>query len=174
MPPWVVLWLEKGNSEVETQDVFKDRFVFVARNEGNTFEALSRWTDSFSQELDFPRLAAERIGERFLHGVAFPDNEYGSFFEAIIRAASDAVWTGVQREDDFWLHRKYILTEEGSPGRNRQGTESWEFLILVSIEKTIFASQLDTLFQNLKPSPVPTKEQINTANRVKTRFYEGF
>lgn len=180
IPDWVTLWLEGGADEVENLSAHQDRYVFVGWSEGNNFNALNQWTEGFSPELDFPRLAAARIEARFSSGVPYPDAVYGAFFEALIRAASDALWTGAVREDDFWICREFPLPDQSaenpdfesvgpSPARGR-----WEFLILVTMEKALFASQFDTVFRSAKPSPLPSKDQIAAANRVKDRFFDGF
>jgi len=162
IPEWVNIWLDSGVYEVENQDAFRDRYVFVARNEANNFNALNLWKDGFSAELDFPRLAAVRIEERLLSSVADPDQNYGAFYDSLIRAASDFPWTGAVREDDFWTLRQF------------EETENWEFLILVTIDRSLFASQLDIIFQMINPNPAPTRDQRTTINRVKERFLEGF
>ena len=184
IPEWVTLWLEDDLKELEALDAYKDRFVFISRNEGNNFNALTQWTERFSPELDFPRMAAARIEARFLSTTSTPDKEYGSFFISLIRTASDAPWDGAHKEDYFWFRRKYFLTGDGLPygaavpgGNVISGgnvKEPWEFLILVTIEKPLFASQLDAVFQNTKPSPPPTTEQTNAATRIKEHFFEGF
>ena len=164
--PWVSLVLNSGVHEVEV--LYKDRYVFIARNEGNNLAALKLWVDGFSTELDFPRLAAARIEKRFCLGVPYPDNEYGAFFVTLVRDASDLPWTGAQREDDFWVLKKY------APGDNESEKESWEFLIMVTMKKETFTSQLDSVFQNVNPSPAPTKAQRAAAARVRDHFFEGF
>ena len=192
IPKWVSSWLEEGVGSIETQDAYIGRYVFISRNESNNFNALTQWAQGFNAELDFPRLAAARIEKRFLSGVSHPDHEYGTFFEALIRAASDTAWTGAIREDDFWLCRRFfpgensitdmpespagwVAADSDFPGIDSLPIrESWEFLILVTIEKRIFASQLDAIFRGLKPNPPPAKDQINTANRVKDKFFDGF
>ena len=168
LPEWVSRWLDSDVHGVEAQSSYDGRFVFVHRNEGNSFNALTLWVENFSPERDFPRMAASRIEARFSSSVVYPDEEYGDFFEILIRAASDAAWTGAVKEDDFWLHKKY-LPHEGEPER-----ESREFLILVTIEKPRFTTQLNAIFQTVNPNPPPTEAQIAAANRVKDRFYEGF
>ena len=189
MPEWVSLWLSSGLRGIETLSYYEGRFVFVHRSEGNNFNALTLWKDSFSPVFDFPRLAAARIEARF--SVPVPDQEYGAFFENLIRTASDAIWTGAAIEDDFWIHRKFILDEDepesstGAANQTQSETdqapadfsrveENWEYFILVSMNKALFASQLDAIFRNVNPSPRPTMEQTSAANRVKDRFFEGF
>jgi len=174
IPEWVRRWQEEGIRGVEALDSYKGEFVFISRNEGNNFNALTQWAEGFNTELDFPRLASARIGARFLSGVPFPDEEYGNFFEALIRAASDAPWKSAIRKDDFWLRRKQITLEETNFGSENQTKEIWEYLILVTIEKPLFSSQLTEVFLSADPNPRLTKEQNTAVNRVKDRFYEGF
>jgi len=166
IPQWVDIWLDFGERAVENLDVFRGRYVFVARNEANNFNALSLWKDGFSPELDFPRLAATRIEARLAYAVDDPDQGYGAFFETLIRAASDFPWTGAVRVDDFWTLRRFESGGEGAP--------EWEFIILVTIDKLLFAYQFETVFQATNPNPPPTRDQRTTINRVMERFFDGF
>ena len=168
VPEWVNLYLDSGLREVEALKTYQGSYVFVHRNEGNNFNALQLWKDNFSVELDFPRLAATRIEARFSASVPYPDDEYGAFYEALIRAASDASWTGAKTEDDFWIRKRYPANETESE------QENLEFLVLVTIEKSLFSSQLEKIFENIKPIPPPDKNQIAAINQVKERFYEKF
>ncbi|MCL2601428.1 MAG: hypothetical protein FWD91_01295 [Treponema sp.] len=182
MPEWAALWLEGGVQAVETLEAFQGRFVFISRNEGSNLSALEKWGQWFDPELDFPRLAAARIQERFLSGVTRPDAVYGAFFVALVRAASNARWAGAVRESDFWLHRRFFTAEIGAAdnaegGENAANTkieEMWEFLVLVSIDKALFAAQLDAVFRSVRPTPPLTRDQNNTVNRVIDTFFEGF
>jgi hypothetical protein len=168
VPEWVNLYLDSGLREVEALRTYQGSYVFVHKNEGNNFNALQLWQDNFSVELDFPRLAAARIEARFSASISYPDDEYGAFYEALIRAASDASWTGAKKEDDFWIRKRYPANEtEGEQ-------ENWEFLILLTIEKSRFSSQLEKIFDNIRPVPPPDKNQISAINQVKERFYEKF
>ena len=177
MPEWVSRWLEGGANAVEALAAFEGRYVFIGRNEGTNFNALMQWAEWFSAELDFPRLAAARIEARFLSGVTRPDNVYGAFFLALIRAASDARWSGAVKEDYFWIRREFYPVEddffEGSEADNLVN-EDWKFMILVTIDETFFTAQLDAVFRSVNPSPPPTRDQVAAANRVKERFFDGF
>jgi len=168
IPEWVSVWLDSGVHAVENLYVFGDRYVFVARNEANNFNALNLWKDGFSAELDFPRLAAARIEERLAAAVDDPYQSYGAFYETLIRAASDFPWTGAIRIDDFWTFRQFPAGEEGDP------EENWEFQILVTIDRTFFSSQLERIFQIINPIPPPTRDQRTVIDRVKERFLDGF
>jgi hypothetical protein len=166
IPEWVNVYFNSGLRGVEALRTYQGSYVFVHRNEGNNFNALQLWKDNFSVELDFPRMAAARIEARF--SVPYPYEEYGVFYEDLIRAASDASWTGAITKDDFWTRKNYPLSETESE------LENWEFLILVTIEKSLFSSQLEKIFGNIKPIPPPDKNQIAAINRVKAQFFEAF
>jgi len=166
IPEWVNSYLDSGLRGVEALKAYQENYVFVKKNEGNNFNALQLWKDNFSAELDFPRLAAARIEARF--SVPYPDEEYGVFYEGLIRAASDASWKGATTKDDFWIRKKY------HPSETEGEQENWEFLILVTIEKPGFSSQLKTLFEKINPIPPPDENQITAINRVKEQFFEKF
>ena len=187
MPEWVIRYLEGGIHEVEALEGLETRFAFISRNEGQNFAALSQWAEGFSAELDFPRMASSRIEARFLQSVPYPDNEYGPFFEELIRTASDASWmgaeAGAEKADEFWIRKTYLpqaeaaggeLDGEELPGAAVQMSETYEFFILVTIEKAVFASRLGEVFQNVSPERRPSREQIAAANRVKEKFFDGF
>jgi hypothetical protein len=169
VPAWALLYLEGGNTAVETLPEFQDRYVFVSMNEGLNFNALEQWLEGFSPEQDFARLAAVRMEKRLLSAVAgFPDDEYGSYFETLIRAASDADWEGPRREEDIWVKRRFFsLTED-------ETRESWVFLILTAIKKDVLVPQINTLLKNTKPSQPLNRGQTNTVGRVVETFFEGF
>jgi len=179
MPEWVKYWLEGGVRAVETLDTHEGRRVFISRNEGGNFNALTQWAKWFSPELDFPRMAASRIESRFLFGVSHPDSVYGDFFVTLIRAASDAPWIGAVKEDFFWIRREFYPVEDEdvffeTGDYTPPLAEDWEFLILVTIDEDLFASQLDAVFRTVRPSPPPTRDQVSAANRVIERFFDGF
>jgi len=168
IPEWVNLYLNSGLREVEALRAFQGNYVFVHRNQGNSFNALQLWKNNFSAELDFPRLAAARIEARFSAAVSYPDDEYGAFYEALIRAASDAPWTGAIMKDDFWVRKRYPASETEAE------QENLEFLILVTMDKSGFSSQLGKIFESINPVPPPTQNQLAAINLVKDRFFDTF
>ena len=168
IPEWVNSLLFEGERGIQAIEADLDSFLFVARSEGNNFSALQLWKDTFNAELAFPRLASTRIEARFSAGVHFPDVTYGALYETLIRSVSDARWTGMAREDNFWIQRSFDAVGDEA------AREDWEFLILVTIEKSYFALQLNSIFDTLNPSQPPTVAQRLTFNNVAEHFFEGF
>jgi hypothetical protein len=169
-PVWIEYYLEENIAGLEALEEYQDRYVFIARGKGTNFRALEQWAEGFSVELDFARLAAIRMERRFTRAAAgFPDTVFGRYFEAIIRAASDASWEGAVREDDFWLKGYY----EGT-GENADSDESYDFMILVTIDKTFLVSQIQALFSGVTPQSPMSGDQLAAVGRIRERFFEGF
>jgi hypothetical protein len=170
VPAWIEHYLEGNAAAVETLEEYQDRYVFIARSRGTNFRALEQWLRGFSVELDFARLAAMRIEKRLTQAASgFPDTAFGGYFEALIRAASDASWKGAVVEDSFWLKGFYQ-----EAGENTDSAESYDFLVLVTVDKTLLASQIQSLLSGVKPRVPASGDQLAAFNRVRDRFFEGF
>ena len=174
IPAWVNYYLDNNILQIENYFEFYNHFVFIASNAGTNFNALQQWMNAFSIDLDFPRLAAVRMENRFLNAaVLFPDDEYGSFYEALIRAASDAHWQGAVRAEDFWVSRSFI----GLDNPETESPETWdryEFLILLIVEKDIMIPQIEMVLQDVQPPSPLSRYQRSAVNRVIEFFFDGF
>ena len=171
IPAWVDLHLRGSGSSIERLAEFQNYYVFVSSNTGTNFSALNQWNSAFSPDLDFARLAAARIEKRMLDAAArYPDDEYGSYFEKLVRAASDAEWKGAARRADFWLYRRFPDPDDPElPGR-----ENYDFFILVIIEKELLVRQITELMAGIVPDEPLSRDQRNAVTRIRERFFEGF
>jgi hypothetical protein len=170
VPKWVAYYLEKNIAALEALEEYQDRYVFIARSRGTNFRALEQWAKGFSVELDFARLAAMRIEKRFTQAASgFPDSVFGRYFEALIRAASDASWEGAVKEDDFWL-KGFYQEADG----NAAGGESYDFVLLVTVDKALLASQIQPLLLGVASQVSMSRDQLAAVGRVRERFFEGF
>jgi hypothetical protein len=167
VPGWAEDFLAGAPERLESRRQY--RYVFTAHNSGTNFRGLSQWSGAFSADEDFPRLAAARITARFSRGVENPDLVYGRYFEGLIRAASDAVYQGAVREDDFWIKRRFFEKDGFTVNR-----EVHDFIILITIDRSLFASQVREILDSVKPVSRLTRDQNAQVNRVKEHFFEGF
>ena len=149
---------------------YQDKYVFVSKNSGTNFNALRQWVSGFRISHDFARLVSDRIQARLTRvAVSFPDQDYGAFFEVAVKASSDAVYRGAVKEADFWIKKRYF--KENGVAVDR---EAYDFLILVSIDKTLLKSQIDAILNNTEVAIPPTQDQIAGVNRIKAVFYDEF
>jgi hypothetical protein len=165
-PLWVNRYLDQGTAGVEALEKYQGKYVFIRTNRGINFNALNQWAVMFSAVQDFPQLAAERVEKRLLANASlYPDDEYGEFFETLVKKAFDAEYPGAVREDDYWILQKSDGTDTG---------ESYFFLILISIDKTLLQPAIASLMDSITVSRPPTHNQAAAINRVRENFFEGF
>ena len=171
IPNWLSSYLEDQDiAAVENLEEFENYYLFITMNSGTNLNALEQWNTGFSTELDFPRLVAIRIENQFLRAArSYPDDEYGSFYIALIRSASDALWEGAIREDDFWLLRSFSDYDDPE-----HVWENIDFFILIKVEKSLLNSQITRLLSNIRPEDSLSSDQQMAVNRVRENFFQGF
>jgi hypothetical protein len=170
MPEWVARYISTGTTGIETLPEYANRYVFIAKQTGGSLDSLKLWTKGFSLDRDFSRLVSARIQARF-SGVAGgnPGEVFGRYFEEVVKNAANANFTGASLEGRFWI-KKRISGDDGStpPG------ETFEYYILVSIEKETLENQINLLLMTTQSDLPPTREQSAATVRLKTNFYTGF
>jgi len=176
IPNWVNLHLKYETREIENMNIFMDKYIFIGENRGNNIIALRQWVSAFTVKQDLPRLALPRIENRMISGATlYPDDEYGAFFETFIKAVIDADYSGARIEDSFWVKRRIQTTAAGTdPDENPVFEERYDFLILISVDKTVMQNQIRAAMDSIKVSRYYTREQIAAINRIKQNFFEGF
>ncbi|MDR2476668.1 MAG: hypothetical protein LBD18_02640 [Treponema sp.] len=180
IPNWVNRFLEGGIKEVEALSAFEDMYVFIGENRGSNFNALRQWADGFTVTQDLPRLVTRRIEQRLVAAASlYPDDEYGEYFEALIKSASNADYPGSIKQGSFWIRQRiYPEDEMDSSDGSRQAAsgieECYEFFVLIRIEKTALQSCIRNLMAKIKTSAPPTREQSAAINHIQHNFFEGF
>jgi hypothetical protein len=162
IPSWVATYYNGEN--IERMPQYSDKYLFINRQTGNRLNVLGQ----FSIEKDFPLLIASRVQNALTHGLnTYPDAVYGAFFEETVKAFYDAKFEGVLKEDDFWIKRQ-ITREDETHG------EIFEFLTMVSVDRRLLASQINTLLSSVNPSKQATKDQATAVMHIKNNFFDNF
>jgi hypothetical protein len=170
MPQWAIRYIDDGLAGIEALPEYADSYAFVDRQLGSSLEPLRLWTAGFSVERDFPRLVSARIQERFIAGSkGNPVDEYGRYFEAVVKTASDTAFEGASRQGSFWI-KKRIFGDDGiSPVE-----DVYEYLIMTLIDKETLRQQINALLLTTRPDKPPTRDQSAAAMRLRLNFYDGF
>jgi hypothetical protein len=170
MPEWVARYISTGTAGIETLPEYETSYVFIAKQTGGNLDSLKLWTGGFSLNQDFSRLVSARIQAR-LTGFAEgnPAEVFGRYFEDVVKKSADTVFTGASQGSSFWI-KKQIFNDAGV---NSTG-ETFEYYILVSIEKEILENQINPLLATTRSDLPPTREQSAAAVRLRANFYDGF
>lgn len=159
LPEWLLSFAYRGIEEVEKMDFFSGKYCFIVRNKGSNFDALKKWAENYSAARDFSRLAAARIEKRLISAASlYPDDEYGSFYEMLVKKAFGAEYPGAVKEDTYW-----IKTED-----------AYEFFVLVSIDIASMREIVGNMMADILVLITPTRTQRAAINRLQQIFFEGF
>lgn len=170
IPEWVTTYIYDGNTGVEAMDKYKDKYVFIGEDSGTNLNALRLWAQGFNVAQDLARLVSTRVQAKFAGAAAgSPDDEYGRYFENVVKNVSDATITGARKETDFWIYKRYFKPDGKTVDR-----EVYDYYVLNTIDKESLKKQLTAVLDGTKPDKPQTKEQKAAVDRVKEAFYEGF
>ncbi|MDR1373957.1 MAG: hypothetical protein LBJ24_03200 [Treponema sp.] len=170
VPGWVTRYIDGGLVEVEKMPDFQNKYVFIGEDSGTNLNALRQWTSGFTVAQDLSRMVSTRVQARFAGaGAGSPDDEYGRYFEAVVKNASDATYSGARKENDFWILKRYFAGDGKSVDR-----EVYDFYVLVTIDKNSLEQQINAILNGTRADTPPSREQAVAIDRVKEAFYEGF
>jgi len=180
LPAWVRGYFEQGVRGIEALDAYRDKYVFIGKNRGENFSALQQWANGFTVAQDLPRLIAQRAERRMVAAAAlYPDDEYGEYFAQCIRRVSDEEYPGAVKEHTFWTKQKNIPAEEETEEEveispENLVTERYEYLILISIDREAFQTQINSIMADVKTNTAPTRDQTAAITKIRDTFFEGF
>ncbi len=170
IPEWVSVYVNDGSTGVEALEKYKDKYVFVGEDSGTNREALRQWATGFTVAQDMARLVSTRVQAKFAGAAAgSPDDEYGRYFENVVKSASDASYSGARKESDFWILKRYYKEDGKTVDR-----EVYDYYVLVTIDQETLKRRVEAVINGVKVDKPLSREQQTAVDRVKESFYEGF
>jgi hypothetical protein len=170
MPVWIDRYMGGGLRAVEALPQYQDKFVFISMAAGAHLKALLQWAEGFQAEQDLPRVVSARIEARFISAATnHPDEEYGRYFEALIKNSTNTVYSSARTEERYWIKKRYF-DAEGTPIER----EEYNYYILVSADREVLERQIRSVLNRTAGDPPPTRDQNSAIERLKASFFEGF
>jgi len=170
IPGWLSAYLNGGIREVENIVFYLTRYCFIGVNESNNFNALSKWVENYSVIQDFPRLAAARIERKLISAATlYPDDEYGNFFETMVKKAFDTEFPDAHLEDTYWIKKRIVRNEAIN-----EIEEIYEFYVFISISKTEMMSIIENMIIESLAVVTPNRAQNNAIRRLRQNFFMEF
>jgi len=172
IPEWLITFFTGGIDEVEKMGNFINKYCFIISIEGTNYGALSKWAANFSVTHDFPRQAAARIEKKLISAAtAYPDDEYGTFYESMVKKSFTSEYPGAFLEDTFWIKRIVSQNENGTDSENE---EAYEFFVFISIEKSIMQTIIENMMSEVLAKVTPTRAENNAIRHLRQIFFVGF
>ena len=173
LPDWLFAFINGGIEEIEKMDFYREKYCFVGTNESGNFGALNKWAENFSVIQDFPRLAAVRIEKKLISAAAlYPDDEYGSFYELMVKKAFDTEYTGAFLENTFWIKKK--ISQNEAANRSDGSGEVYEFFVFISIDRIAMQNIIENMMAEVLALVTPTRAQNTAIKRLQQDFFMGF
>ncbi|MDR2079361.1 MAG: hypothetical protein LBP74_06555 [Treponema sp.] len=171
VPDWVTWYISDGLTGVEAMEAYKDKYVFIGEDSGTNLNALRQWSTGFTVNQEISRLISERVRSKFAGAaVGSPDAAYGRYFENVVETVSEASFSGVRRESDFWLLKRYFKADRKTVDR-----ESYDFYVLMTVDKAVLERQINAVLDSAQTADTAqTSEQKRAVDLVRQSFYEGF
>ncbi|MDR1836626.1 MAG: hypothetical protein LBQ89_03100 [Treponema sp.] len=181
-PGWLKAFIYGGNREIEKIYSYREKYVFVGSNEGTNLAALRRWADGYAPPKDLAVLAAARIEKRMISTAAlYPDNEYGSFFEVMVKNAYSAEYTDAVKEDIYWIKTEVNQENDNGGPVPAEGAVSingssgiYIFFILITIDKITMQTIISNMIEESISGITVTGAQRNAIVSLQQDFFEGF
>jgi hypothetical protein len=180
LPVWVRSYLDEGIRGIESLPAYNTKYMFIGKNRGENLNVLRQWADGFTVTQDLPRLIAQRTERRLVSAaVLYPDDEYGEYFERLIKKMSDEEYLGAHKEQTFWIRQKIKVAGEEPDmddelPREDVFLERYEFLVLMSIDRETLRNQVEEIMGGIKTKSSPTRNQTQAINKIRQNFFEGF
>ena len=166
LPDWLIAFFIGGIEEVERMDFYLNRYCFIGTNEGSNFGALNKWAANYSVVQDFTRLAALRIEKRLASAAVFPDDEYGAFYERLVKKAFDTEYPDALIENTYWI--------KTTVNQDFNAEDVYEFFVFISIDKILMQTVIRRMMTEVRAGVTPSRAQNNAINRLQQTFFEGF
>jgi hypothetical protein len=177
IPEWVRCYFDNAVKDIEALGKFNGKYIFIGENGGSNFSALQQWANGFTVEQDLPRLVTRRVERRLVASASlYPDDEYGEYYEFLIREVSNGEFLNAVKEQTFWLKRKIAVKDAETDAQSASAavTERYDFLVLISVDKETLQKQIQETMMGIKTKIAPTKQQAASIAKIKNTFFEGF
>jgi len=97
----------------------------------------------------------------------YPDDEYGAFYEKLIKKSYDAEYPDAATEDIYWIKKTETSEANGFQ-------DIYEFFAFTIIDKTIMQDIINKMMEETRETVTPTRAQSNAIANIQLHFFEGF
>ena len=178
IPQWLHSYINGGIEAVESINSDNDKYFFVGSNRGGNFAVLNIWSDFFSVKQDISPLVAVRIENRMIYMASlYPDDEYGLFFERLMKNVYNSAFPDAVKEDTYWIK---VRNDNGN------NSELYMFFILASMDRlklqAVITEMMDKTVIDVAPPGRRSRRgfsefasaQAAAVNNLRQTFFEGF
>lgn len=164
LPVWVDTYVASGVRGVEKLSDFTEEYCFVAETAAQNLNAAQAWLNGFEVPQIIAREMETRVESLFVGAaVGAPEDDYGTYFENVVKTSTDVAFTGAKKMSDWW---SYIRVYD--PDIKNTYKDEYRVYVLYTIPRSMFDKQLHDQIEKAQEDPNMTEAQQAAFNNVKT------
>jgi len=114
-PEWVRLYVQRGTTAIQSLSQYSDKYVIIGEESGVNRQFVISWADMASAQQRIGALLRTNIASRYEAAIsataASEDDhtssaEYQQEIDNVLSAIVNVSYSGAQRENDWWVHRR--------------------------------------------------------------------
>jgi hypothetical protein len=154
-------WVTMTAIDLESQDKYKDYFVFIIDHVGKDLNGIELWARGFSAPSEVARMVSTRVEDKFVGAAAGDMDMLETYMEEVVKTMSEAEFAGIRTEDSFWVKKQ-----------NKANTNQIEYryLFLITVPRSEIEIAIDRAFGDADAVAPRTEEEQTARDRVKEAF----
>lgn len=172
LPVWVETYVATGITGLEKLSDYQGSYCFVGEETGTNLDAVQTWAASFDVAREIATTVSSRVDSLFTGAASgSPADDYGTYFENVVKAAANAEFSGARKINDWW-----ILVRRYDPDSKKRFEDEYRVFVLYTIEKDILDEQILNMIDKVASETEGTSDAQKTAinNVKKIMESEGF
>lgn len=171
LPVWVETYVSGGITGLEKLNDYKDQYCFIGEETATNLNAGQAWVNGFDIPQDIARNVASRVDALFTGAASgSPEGKYGTYFENIVKSASNASYSGARKINDWW-----VLVRRYDPDMKKVHKDEYRIYVLYTIPRDVLDRQVLNMIEKVESETALTDEQKTAVDAVKAIMKaEGF
>ncbi|MCR4940972.1 MAG: hypothetical protein K5930_12835 [Treponemataceae bacterium] len=164
LPVWVESYVSLGTKGLEKLSDFTEEYCFVAEMAAANLNAAQAWLNGFEMPQLIAREISSRVESLFVGAaVGAPEDDYGTYFENVVKTTTDVSFTGAKKVSDWWsLIRVY------DPDIKNSFKDEYRVYVLYTIPRSLLDRQLANEIDKLENETDMTEAQKSAFENVKS------
>lgn len=169
LPVWVETYVALGTKGIENLSDYAEEYCFVAELAADNLNAAQAWVNGFEIPQLIAREVSTRVESLFVGAaVGAPEDEYGTYFENVVKSSTDISYTGAKKISDWWSYiRRY------DPDVENSFEDTYHVYVLYTMPKAMLDKQLADEINKAQEDPDMTDSQKAAFDNVKKVLAES-
>jgi hypothetical protein len=169
IPTWVSASLD-GARAIEKLPEYKEKFIVIVDTTGKNLEGTKLAAANLNAQTEISRYLSIRVRETFAGAQVGDKDKIESYFERVVKSASEAKFSGFQQSADWWVQVRWYKDAK----KKVVDKDEYRVIQIWSIDKAILETQLQAILSGAADQEPKTPEKQRAMDLVQQGFFSGF